>query len=124
MNLKRLFQSFRDAGRGVKIVFQNEQNFRLQFFLSILIIFLMYFFPLSKSERIVVIMLIALVLILELLNSAVERLVDLFKPRLSWQVEMIKDIMAAAVLLASFGSLIIGLVIFWPYVIAFFSLPW
>ena len=124
MKIKRLFLSFRDAGRGVKAVFLSEQNFRLQVLVSALVGWASYFFPLSKVERIVIILLIFLVLVLELLNSAVERLVDIFKPRLFQQVEVIKDIMAAVVLSASLSAIIIGVMVFWPYAVAFFFRVW
>lgn len=118
MNKQRLFQSLRDAAKGIMYVFKNEQNFRLQLAAGALVLFLAWFFPVSKGELIVLVLLIFLVLILELLNSAVEKLADIFKPRLSLQIEIIKDIMAAMVLLSSLASLIIGLIIFWPYLIA------
>lgn len=120
MNLKRLIKSFQDAWKGIIFVFQNEQNFRIQFFISILVLLLVAFFPLSKGEIIVVILLIFFVLILELLNSAVERMADVLKPRLSYQIRIVKDIMAAVVLIASVTACIIGFIIFWPYLFALF----
>lgn len=113
-----------DAARGIKLVYRHEQNFRLQLAAAVFVIFLLWFFPLSKGEKIVVMLLIFLVLILELINSAVERMTDILKPRLSQQVEAVKDIMAAVVLLSSFGSVIVGIVIFWPYVAAFCANGW
>jgi diacylglycerol kinase len=120
MNIKRLFQSFKDAVRGVVYVFRHEQNFRLQVLAAILVLLGCWFFTMRKSEMIVMGLLILLVLILELLNSAVERLADVLKPRLSWQIQVVKDVMAATVFLASLGSLIIGIIIFWPYVFELF----
>ena len=55
------------------------------------------------------------VLVLELLNSSIERLVDLAKPRLHEEAGTIKDLMAGAVLLASMVAVIVGILIFWPY---------
>ncbi len=121
MNKQRLFQSLREAVKGIIYVFKNEQNFRLQLTAGVLVLVLAWFFPVSKGELIVLVLLIFLVLTLELLNSAVEKLADILKPRLSLQIEIIKDIMAAMVLLSSLGALIIGLIIFWPYLIALAS---
>ena len=58
----------------------------------------------------------AFTLVLELLNGAVERLVDLFKPRMHAYAEQIKDMMAGAVLVSSIGALIVGILVFWPHV--------
>ena len=55
------------------------------------------------------------VLILELLNTILERLVNLFKPRIHPYAKVIKDMMAAAVLLASLSATIVGILIFSQY---------
>ncbi len=121
MNLHRLKQSFKDALRGVKYVFANEQNFRVQVYLAVLVLAMIWLFNLRNAEIVVILLLITIVLILELLNSALEKFVDLLKPRLSFQIEIIKDIMAAMVFLASFSALLIGLVIFWPHFLVLFK---
>lgn len=115
MKPKLLVESFKNALRGLVHVFRYEQNFRLQIYLAVTVMILMRFFQLRKSEMIVISLLVLLVLILELLNSAVEKLSDVLKPRLSYQIQTVKDIMAAMVFLASLGAAIIGLIIFWPY---------
>lgn len=58
-----------------------------------------------------------LVFLMEISNSAVERITDLFKPRINTYVKEIKDIMAAAVMLSSFGAVLVGLLVFGPYLI-------
>ena len=71
--------------------------------------------PLADWKRVTVVFVTLSVLVLELLNSSIERLVDVVKPRLHEYAGDIKDIMAAAVLLASLAAAAIGIVIFWPY---------
>lgn len=124
MNFFRMIQSFKDAGRGIKYVFKHEQNFRLQFFCSILVILVSWFFHLRKSEWLVVLLLICLIMVLELLNSAVEKFADILKPRLDWQIQTAKDIMAGLVFVASFWAALIGLIIFYPYLIEFYKSWW
>jgi len=124
MNLNRFIQSFKDAVRGMVYVFKHEQNFRLQVIVAIMVLLGSWFFKMRKSEIIVIGLLVVLVLILELLNSAVEKLSDVLKPRLNWQIQVVKDVMAAVVFLASLGALIIGAVIFWPYVFELFNKLW
>jgi len=124
MNLNRFIQSFKDAVRGMVYVFKHEQNFRLQVIVAIMVLLGSWFFKMRKSEIIVIGLLVVLVLILELLNSAVEKLSDVLKPRLNWQIQVVKDVMAAVVFLASLGALIIGAVIFWPYVFELINKMW
>lgn len=121
MKLKALMRSLKDASEGLIYVFKNEQNFRIQIFFGILAILLTVGFGLSRSETVVVILLVFLVLVLEIINSVLEKFVDLLKPRLHFQAKQVKDMMAAAVFFASIGSVVIGLVIFWPYLVELFG---
>lgn len=110
-----------DAGRGLRFAFKNEQNFRLQIFISALVAAAVCYFPLRVWEMILLILLVVMVLTMELLNTALEYYADLLKPRLHHYVRAIKDIMAAAVLLTSLGALAIGLIIFLPHLINLFK---
>ncbi len=120
MNWKQLRKSFLFAGRGLMIAWKEEQNFRIQICVAFFVIFFMFVFRVSRQESVILVFVIFSVLVLELLNSIFERFLDLLKPRLHRYVEVIKDAMAAAVLLAACGSLIIGALIFWPYIKDFF----
>ena len=111
----KLFRSFRHAFRGLYVVAKTELSFRVQLFVGSLVLILLIVLPLLLWQRIILILLIAAVLILEVINSIFERMVDSFKPRLNPMVGEIKDIMAAAVLLASIVSAVIGILIFSPY---------
>lgn len=114
-SLKRIFSSFKTAFEGLVFVFRNEPNFRLQILFGIFALFLAYIFKIRTSEWVVVILLIIMVLVMEILNTALEQFTDLLKPRLHHYVKAIKDVMAAAVLTMAFGALLVGIIIFWPY---------
>ena len=118
MMIKNFLNSFRYALRGVRYVFKHEQNFRIQVVVSCLVVLLMFVLPLSTREIILVIILLTMVLTMEILNTALERFADLLKPRLHEYVSVIKDIMAAAVLVTSLGALIIGAMIFVPHFVS------
>ncbi len=115
----RLKKSFSHALRGAVVVFQSEQSFRLQVFLSFLVIILGGWFNIRASEWIILLVLMATVLCLEMINSVFERIIDNFKPRIHPIVRDIKDIMAATVLIMSSIAFLAGLIIFWPYFLAF-----
>ena len=119
MKSPSFFRSLRHAWRGLVLGWKTERNFRVHIVAAILVIFACLFFPLSKVERLVLLIVVMFVLVLELLNSCVERVVDLLKPRLDEYVKDVKDLMAGAVLIASLFALMIALIIFWPL---FFSL--
>ena len=121
MSLKRLVKSFSDAGRGFKHAFKNEQNFRTQLVIAAVVVLAALYFPLRVWELILVILMVVSVLATELLNTALENFTDLLKPRLHHYVFVVKDVMAAAVLLVSLGALVIGLIIFLPHFINLFK---
>lgn len=122
MNIIRVLYSFKDACRGLAYAFTHEQNFRIQVFSAIVVIIGMFVFEVKVYEKIVVLLLISFVIILELLNTAIEKFLDLLKPRLHSYVQIIKDIMAAAVFVSSIVALVIGLIIFLPHLFDFFTL--
>lgn len=116
LHFRRLLRSFFCAGRGLVIAWQQEQSFRIQVFAAALIIILIFYFQVKVWEAVALLLLIIFVLVLELMNSTLERIVDVFKPRIHPFVEDVKDIMAGIVLIASLGALLVGLIIFWPYI--------
>lgn len=117
IRLKRLLKSFTYAAKGLKKVFVEEQNFQIQTAVAFLVIILGFYFQISSARWCILLFTIYVVLLMELINSAVERVTDILKPRIHDYVKEIKDIMAAAVFLASLFAVIIGIIIFWPYII-------
>src|SRR3989338_6815973 len=116
----RFFESLRHASRGIISVFRAGQNFMLQITVGLVLIFMGIFFRVSIIEWLSLILIATLVLILEMINTAVEKILDVVKPRLDERVGLIKDIMAGAVLISSFSSLIIGFFVFLPRIFAIF----
>lgn len=115
LNLRRLLRSFKYALRGLWLVMRTEQSFRLQAVIALIAIGLMVYFRIKLWQAIAIILVIIIVLVLELINTILERLADALEPRIHPYAEAVKDLMAAAVFLASVGALIIGCLIFIPY---------
>lgn len=115
LSIKNLFKSFHYASRGILIAWQYEQSFRIQVSVAAVVVFLIFLLKIFQWQAIALLLLIIFVLTLEIINSILERFVDVFKPRIHPMVQEIKDLMAGAVLIASVGALIIGLLIFLPY---------
>lgn len=113
----RLVKSFLHASRGVRHVWKTQLNFRVQVVAAALVVAAMFVFDVQPWQKVTLLLLIMTVLILEIVNTVSEHLVDLFEPRLNHYVRDIKDLMAAAVFLASFVAIAIALVIFGPFVV-------
>jgi len=113
--LSGVAQSFSHAWRGLRLAFVSERSFRIQTAAALVVILFVIVLPFRSWERLLLLVATGAVLVLELINSTVERLVDLFKPRLHAYAKDIKDLMAAAVLVAAAFALAIGVLILWPY---------
>ncbi len=110
-----LRNSFRYALRGLRHTYRTQQSFRLQTFAALVVLVAMLLLGVSIRDAVILIVMTAAVLVLELINTVVEHLTDLVSARLSPVAQAVKDTMAAAVFVASIIALIVGLLIFWPY---------
>lgn len=110
----------RYALNGLKEAFVREKNFRIHVSIAILVIITSAIFRLNQLEWVIILTFIHFVLIAELVNSVIERLIDYIKPELHPNAKIIKDMAAAIVLIAAITSVIVGLIIFIPKVISFF----
>jgi diacylglycerol kinase len=113
-------RGFLHAFNGLKILVKKERNFKVQIFAAIIVMSFCYLFNASATEVVIILICIGGVLSLEILNSAIEKLCDFVHADYHESVKVIKDISAAAVLLFSFISLMIGTIIFLPKFIALF----
>ena len=115
-----LFKSFQFAFDGVKIAVLKGKNFRVQLGVGILSIVLGLVLKLSSAEWLDLFLIINLVLILELINTSLEAVVDLVSPEIHEKAKIAKDVAAAAVLITSLTSVVIGAFIFLPKILQIF----
>ncbi len=111
---QKFIKRFDYAFDGLKSAI-SEQVFGVFCVIALIVIALMFIFKVPLYEKIILILTITFVMTLELINSRIERILDIFQPDQDPKVKIIKDISAAAVLLACLGAGIIGILIFWPY---------
>lgn len=117
--ITHLRKSKQHAWHGIAYAVRHETNFRIQLGIALLVTIIMLIYRISPIEMIIVILLMLAVLVLELLNTAIEALADIVTPRLHDQVRIVKDITAGMVLLTGIGAIIIGCIIFFPYIFSF-----
>lgn len=115
ISFSRLRKSFVYAVRGLSRVYHEEQNFRIELAVGIIVMLAGLWLGVKPWEMAILSLTIGFVLLMEIVNSLVELMSDLLKPKLSVYVRGIKDVGAAAVLLASLVSLAVGYFIFRPY---------
>lgn len=116
-SIRERLRSFRFAGKGIGVMLKDEHNFRIHLVTAIVVIFLGFYFDVSRSEWLWLILCIGAVLTAETFNSAIEKLVDLKQPDQDPKAGTIKDLAAGAVLIMSICAAIIGAIIFLPYIV-------
>jgi len=114
--IKQFSHSLRHALRGLGYAFKSEKNFQNEIAVTIIVVVAMIYFDLTKTEMVALIFMIMTVLIMELINTVFERVVDILKPRIHPYARVIKDLMAATVLITSIVAVIVGVIIFYPYI--------
>jgi diacylglycerol kinase len=117
IKIKRLLKSFSYAFRGLFKTIKEEQNLKVHLIVAFFVLILGIYLGVSRIEFIFLIIVIGLVILMEIANSAIERITDILKPRLNVYVMEIKDITAAAVLVSSLIAIIVGIIIFYPYIV-------
>ena len=118
--IKRFGKSLIYAIKGLSQMLKEEQNLRFQTISGLLAIIAIFILPALNWQRVAIIIVVCLVICLELINSVIERISDILKPTIHHYVEQLKDIMAAAVFVASLGALTVGIIIFVPLIIKLF----
>ena len=113
---KKTLKSFRHALNGIWYSLKKEQNLRIELVVAVGVIAMMFIFDLTIMERVAMLMIIIAVLVLEIFNTIIERIVDMASPRLHPLAETIKNMTAGTVLITSIGAVIIGIIIFYPHI--------
>jgi len=107
-------KSFKYAFHGLKLFFILDHNGRVHLFAAIVAIALSFYLKLSALEWIAILGVISAVMVAEILNSAIEKLADMVSPDFHPKIKIVKDLAAAAVLVAAFLALAVGAIIFIP----------
>jgi len=113
----RYTTTFRHAVDGLRHCFRHERNFRIHTVFAALALILAWVLRISSTQWLFIITAIASVFALELVNTVFERVVDMFQPRVHHYAGIIKDLMAAAVLVAALSAIVVGSLIFIPLLI-------
>ena len=110
-----VLKSFKYAFSGISYVLKTSRNFKIQLIFAVISLMIGFLLHITQSNYVILIATIMSVLILEILNTSIESIVDLVvKKEFSILAKISKDTSAGAVLLASINSVIIAVYIFVP----------
>jgi diacylglycerol kinase (ATP) len=115
--MKNRIASFKFAFNGIRLMFKSGPNFIIQLLIAILVISAGIYFQITTYEWTIILICVGGVLSAEIFNTAIEKMVDHLSPEKNKYAGEIKDLAAGAVLLFSIITAIIGIIIFYPYLI-------
>lgn len=110
-------KSIRYAMEGVKSFLLTEHNALIHLFLTYMVFIISLVLPVSLSELIAIVLATGFVWSAEIFNTAIEKMADFVSPEKNSSIKYIKDLAAAAVLIAAVSALIAGGIIFIPKII-------
>lgn len=119
-SLAKRIKSFTYAFNGLRVLFKEEHNARIHLFATVCVVVAGIVLRISALEWVAVVFAVGLVFSGEILNSAIEDLADVVCPERDERIKKVKDLAAAAVLVAAFTAVIIGLIVFLPKAVALF----
>ncbi|MGM0369686.1 MAG: diacylglycerol kinase [Bacillota bacterium] len=109
---KDLADSFNNAIEGIAKAIILERNVKIHFLAAIIVIILSLVLDISKLELLILLLTSSIVIVAEILNTAIEKVCDLITEQYHQQIEIIKDISAGAVLITALNAIVVGYVIF------------
>lgn len=114
-----LFKSFGFAIEGIKLAYKYNRNIRIHTAIAVLALILSFLLGLSGYEVGLILLVILLVIAAEMINTAIEEMVDLIVQEHREQARIAKDVAAGMVLVCAIGAVIVGIIIFTPHIINF-----
>jgi len=108
--------SFKYAFQGIVAALKEEPNLKFHFLAGLIVLIISILLKISKEDWVIIIFLIGFVIAIELTNTAIEAVVDHVIQTSHPGAKLAKDISAGAVLVAALTSVIIGIMIFLPYI--------
>ena len=117
MKARNLRESFRYAGTGIAQAFESERNIKIHVGAAIAVGAIALVMRVRPVEAVVVVIAATSVIVAEMINTALERCIDLVSPEYHPLAAKVKNIAAGAVLIATIGAVIVGIVILGPYVV-------
>jgi diacylglycerol kinase len=117
LNHYSLLNSFKYAFQGIYFAFKYNQNIRIHFLAAILVILVSLILKVNAFEMGILGVMILLVICTEMINTAIEEVVNLLVQEHRKEAKIAKDVSAGMVLLTAMGSVIVGVLIFVPHIL-------
>lgn len=111
--MKKIIDSFKHAINGIVYSFITQRNIRIHFFIALIVLVLGIIVKLQYYEMLIILLTINVVIAVEMINTAIEKTIDLITEEYKLLAKIAKDVAAGAVLISAITSIIIGILIFY-----------
>lgn len=122
ISIRLLRKSFGYAFVGITTALEENQNLRIHFLVAVIVMLASVVLNVSRFEMGILGVMILLVISAEMINTSIEHMVDLITNEHRKEAKVAKDVAAGMVLVNSIGSIIVGVIIFIPHVLALFHI--
>lgn len=112
MKIKKISDSFNNAIDGIIYTVRTQLNMKIHFTIAIIVLLLSLFFDFSKIEMLILFFTISLVIVLEMINTAIEATIDVIANYYHPLAKIAKNVSAGAVLIAAINSIVVGYLLF------------
>ena len=116
MPLRNWIESVNNAIDGILHTAKTEKHLRYHLYSATAVLILSFLLGVSKSDFLFIAVLVSVVILAEMFNTAIEHTVDILSPEKQNKAKHAKDIAAGAVLITAFAAAVIGYVILFPYI--------
>ncbi len=121
MPLRNWIESANNAIEGILHAAKTERHLRYHLYTASAVLVLSYLLGIDRIDFLIIAIAVILVLLAEMLNTAVEYVVDMVSPDRSEKARIAKDVAAGAVLITAFGAAVLGFFIIFPYITKVFE---
>lgn len=115
MPLRKWIDSANNAIEGILHAAKTQRHLRYHFYSAVAVLVLSYILGVERTDFLIISIAVILVLLSEMINTAIEYVVDMISPEHSEKARVAKDVAAGAVLITAFGAAVLGYIILFPY---------
>lgn len=117
VNHRSLIKSLGYATEGIIYAYKENQNIRIHFFAAIIASVVSIMLGVTHLEMVVIALTILIAICAEMVNTAIEKMTDLITKEHRLEAKIAKDVSAGMVLITAIGSVVVGIIIFTPYIL-------
>jgi len=115
--LSKRIKAFKYAFKGIYLFFKEEQHAKIHLIIFLMVLLAGFYFDITKTEWMMILMISALVISSEMINSSLEKTLDRIHPEKDEAIGKAKDIAAGAVLVCAVIAVVFGIMVFLPYLL-------